>query len=298
MERNSGGRLRSPIAWLGGKGRMVTKLLPLIPPHKIYVEPFGGGASLLVAREPSAVEVYNDLNSGLVNFFRVLRNKKQFEKFHRLAALTPFSREEHDLCKATWAGEKDPVERAHRFFVVARMSFGGIFDNSWGYTVHSSSRGMAGAVGRWLGAVERLPEVSTRLLRVQVEHADAFEVIERYDTPETFFYLDPPYVLSTRKSGGYEHELDDSQHRRLVELLLRVEGKVLLSGYSNRLYTELEARGWGRRDFETVCSASGRTRLNGLLGTGAAKAKQQRVETVWFNYEVAEAGVKDMGLAP
>lgn len=277
---------------------MVSKLLPLIPPHRIYVEPFGGGASMLVAREPSAVEVYNDRDSGLVNFFRVLRNKKQFEEFRRLASLTPFSREEHDLCKATWAQAKDPVERAHDFFVVARMSFGGIFNNSWGHTVASSSRGMSEATAAWLGAIERLPEVSARLLRVQIEHADAVEVIERYDTPETFFYLDPPYVLSTRTKVGYTHEMDDAQHRRLVERLLRVEGKVLLSGYANGLYSELEARGWGRRDFEAICYASGRTRLNGLKGTGAAKLKQQRVESVWFNYEVGEAGAKDMGLAP
>jgi DNA adenine methylase len=292
---DKGRRLRSPIAWLGGKGRMVTKLLPLVPQHTIYVEPFGGGASMLLAREPSAVEVYNDLNSGLVNFFRVLRNKKQYEEFHRLASLTPFAREEHDLCKATWAEAKDPVQRAHRFFVVARMSFGGIFANTWGHTVYSSSRGMAGSVARYLSAVEHLPEVSTRLLRVQVEHGDAVAVIERYDTPETFFYLDPPYVLSTRKSGGYEHEMDDGAHLRLVELLLRVKGKVLLSGYPSPLYSKLERRGWQTRRWEAICSASGRTRVNGLLGTGAAKQKQQRVEAVWFNYEPEG---QDMGLAP
>lgn len=288
-------RLRSPIAWLGGKGRMVTKLLPLVPQHRIYVEPFGGGGSMLLAREPSAVEVYNDLNSGLVNFFQVLRNKKQFREFHRLASLTPFSREEHDLCNATWHSTDDPVERAHRFFVVARSSFGGMFGKSWGFGVTNSSRGMAGEVARWLRAVELLPEVSARLLRVQVEHGDALAVIERYDTPATFFYLDPPYVLSTRKSGGYEHEMDDEQHFRLVELLLRVKGKVLLSGYPSLLYAKLEEQGWQSRRWDAICSASGRTRLNGMLGLGSAKLKQQRVEVVWFNYEPEG---QDMGLAP
>lgn len=273
---------------------MVTKLLPLIPQHGIYVEPFGGGASMLLAREPSAVEVYNDLNSGLVNFFRVLRNKKQFDEFHRLASLTPFSREEHDLFNSTWASTTDPVERAHQFFVVARSSFGGIFGNTWGHTVASSSRGMAGSVARYLGAVEKLPEVSTRLLRVQVEHGNALNVIERYDTPETFFYLDPPYALSTRKSGGYEHEMEDAQHRQLVELLLTVKGKVLLSGYPTPLYAKLEESGWHTQRWQAICSASGRTRLNGLMGAGKAKLKQQRIEAVWFNYETGQ----DMGLAP
>jgi DNA adenine methylase len=283
-----GRRLRSPINWIGSKGRMVAKLLPYIPAHRIYVELFGGGASMLVARDPSDVEVYNDLNSGLVNFFRVLRDQKQFKQFHRLAQLTPYAREEFDLCKQTWREVSDPVERAHRWFVVARMSFGGNF-HSWGYGVTGSCRGMASQVSRYLGAVENLPEISARLLQVQVENKDAFDLIACYDSPDTFFYLDPPYVPSTRKSGGYEHELTDESHRRLVKVLQGIEGKAMLSGYANPIYAELERAGWQRRDWETLCSLSGRTRLNGLRGAGAAKLSQKRVESIWFNYEVKEA---------
>lgn len=106
---------------------MVAKLLPLIPPHKIYVEVFGGGASLLFAKEPSPVEVYNDLDSGLVNFFRVLRDPGKFEKFYRKVCFTPYSREEYCFCRDTWGECKDDVERAYRWFVVARMSFSGKF---------------------------------------------------------------------------------------------------------------------------------------------------------------------------
>lgn len=280
---------------MGGKSRMLKKLLPLIPPHKIYVEPFGGGASMLLARGPSAVEVYNDLDSGLVNFFRVLRNKKQFRQFLRLAQLTPYAREEHDLCKRHWSEIEDPVERAHAFFVVARMSFGGIFGGSWGFTVNGSNRGMAGQVANFLGAVERLPEVSERLKRVLVEHKDALQVIDTFDGPETFFFLDPPYVLSTRKGGGYEHEMDDAAHRRLVERLLKVEGKVLLSGYASPLYAELERRGWWRLNFEAVCHAAGHTRKTGIRGEGAGRRMQRRVETVWFNYST---GGGELALEP
>jgi DNA adenine methylase len=274
---------------------MLKKLLPLIPPHRIYVEPFGGGASMLLARSPSAVEVYNDLNSGLVNLFRVLRNKKQFAEFLRLAQLTPYAREEHDLCKRNCWEAADPVERAHAFFVVARMSFGGIFDNGWGYAVNASNRGMASQVSNFLSAVERLPEVAERLKRVQVEHTDALKVIDTYDGPETFFFLDPPYVLSTRKNGGYDHEMSDDAHARLVERLLRIEGKVLLSGYASPLYEELERRGWWRLNFEAVCHAAGRTRKTGILGEGAGRRMQPRVETVWFNYST---GGGELALEP
>jgi DNA adenine methylase len=275
---------------------MVSKLLPYVPDHRIYVELFGGGASMLIAREPSPIEVYNDLNSGLVNFFRVLRDGKQFKQFKRLAALTPYAREEFDLCKSSWREVSDPIEQAHRWFVVARMSFGGNF-HSWGYGVTGSARGMASQVSRWLGAIEMLPEVSARMLRVQIENKDAFDLIECYDDPDTFFYLDPPYVLSTRKGGGYEHELSDASHRRLVDVLKSIKGKAMLSGYSNPIYAELERAGWQRRDWETICSLSGRTRLNGLMGEGAVKQKQKRIESIWFNYEVKNEN-QELALAP
>jgi DNA adenine methylase len=292
--RQKSQRLRSPIVWFGGKGMMVAKLLPLIPPHRIYVEAFGGGASLLIAREPSEIEVYNDLNSGLVNFFRVLRDVKKFGTFERKANLMPYSREEFDHCKQTWATEQDAIERAFRWFVIARMSFGGIFGSSWSFGLTGSARGMASHVSRWLGAVEKLPEVSARLLRVQIEHKNALDLIRCYDTPETFFYLDPPYVLSSRKCGGYEHEMSDADHQQLVGLLLDVKGKVLLSGYATPLHEELERAGWQRKDWQVTCHVSGKTRATRGLSAEAKK----RVESVWFNYPLPEEKEKELALAP
>lgn len=275
-------RIRSPICWFGGKGGMIAKLLPLIPPHQIYVEVFGGGGSLLCAKEPSSVEVYNDINSGLVNLFRVLRDPKRFEKFERLAYLTTFSREEfRDAARGL--GGRGSVEKAWRFFVTARQSFAGTM-GSWGYGRTSTARGMAGQCSRWISAIEGLPDLHSRLMRVQVEHDDWRKLLGRYDTPETFFYLDPPYLLSTRKSGGYEHELTTDDHRDLVEYCSKLQGKVLLSGYPNPEYKPLEGWGWKTRQWETVCHAAGRTRGTGLLGAGSAKARQSRIEAVWMNY--------------
>lgn len=96
----------SPITWFGGKGMMASKILPYFPEHHTYAEPFGGGASMLFAKPPSPVEVYNDMDSGLVNFFRVLRDPEAFERFHHLAALTPYSREEYCHCRSTWESAK------------------------------------------------------------------------------------------------------------------------------------------------------------------------------------------------
>jgi DNA adenine methylase len=268
---------------------MVKKLIPLVPKHRIYVEVFGGGASLLLAKEPSLVEVYNDLDAGLVNMFRVIRDPDLFTEFHRRVQLIPYSRGEFYRYRELWRsgrGLDDPVENAVAFFVLARQNFGGRFGNSWGVAVTQSSRGMASEVSSWLSAIDLLPEVAERFLRVQIECLDWRRLLPIYDTEETFFYLDPPYLPSTRKSGQYTHELTDSDHEDLVDALLDLKGKALLSGYANTLYTKLEAAGWRRRDFATVCFATGRTRASGIRGPGSATAKVPRTETIWANYDL------------
>jgi DNA adenine methylase len=272
---------------------MVKKLLPLVPKHRIYVEVFGGGASLLLSKEPSLVEVYNDLDAGLVNLFRVIRDPDLFAEFHRRVQLIPYSRGEFNRYRELWSGGQapaDPVENAVAFFVIARQSFGGCFGISWSMAVSASSRGMASTVSSWLSAIDLLPEVAERFLRVQIECLDWRRLLPIYDTAETFFYLDPPYLPYTRKDGQYTHEMSESDHEDLVDALLDLKGKALLSGYANPLYTKLEAAGWRRRDFATVCFAAGRTRAIGIRGPGSATAKAPRTETVWANYDLPPGG--------
>jgi len=278
--------MRSPIRWFGSKGNMTAKLLPLFPlSHHTYVEPFGGGASMLFVKPPSPVEVYNDLDSGLVNFFRVLRDPDKFEQFYRKAALTPYAREEFNFCRKTWADCEDDVERAYRFFVTARMSFGGkLIGASFGSVVTTSRRGMAGMCSAWLSAIDQLPQISERLLRVQIEHQDWRVILERYDTDQTLFYLDPPYIHSTRRGGKYAHEMTDEDHIELVERLLNIKGMAILSGYASEIYRPLEDAGWMRKDWQTVCYATVGTRGSGLQGKGSALKKQPRTETAWVSH--------------
>ena len=268
---------------------MTKKLIPLVPKHRIYVEVFGGVASLLLAKEPSLVEVYNDIDAGLVNLFRVIRDPDLFTEFHRRVQLIPYSRGEFNRYRELWwsgRGLDDPVENAVAFFVLARQNFRGLFGDSWGMSVSSSSRGMASTVSSWLSAIDLLPAVAERFLRVQIECLDWRRILPLYDTEETFFYLDPPYLAATRKGGQYTHELTESDHEDLVDALLDLKGKALLSGYANPLYAKLEAAGWRRRDFATSCHAVGRTRAIGIRGPGSATAKAPRTETVWANYDL------------
>ena len=273
---------------------MVSTLLPLIPKHRIYVEAFGGAGALLFAKPRSAVEVYNDIDSGLVNLYRVLRDPESFQQLYKKAVLTPYSREEFYTMRETWSQTEDPVERAYRYYVVARMSFAGIFGNSWALWVAQSSRGISGATRSYLSALERLPEIHQRLSVVQIEHLDFRRIFQIYDSPETFFYLDPPYVPETRRAGEYAHEMSLEDHRELVGILLKIQGRALLSGYQHEVYGPLEEAGWARVDMITNCSVVGRTRATGLQGRGSLIHKQRRTESLWFNYAPPVAALRKL----
>lgn len=260
------------FGWYGGKFSHLKFLLPLLPQTKHYCEPFGGSAAVLLNREPSPVETYNDIDSELVNFFRVLRNQK--DELVEKIGLTPFSKEE--LAKA--AGEPEDeiseLERARRFFVCARQVRTGLAQTAsvgrWAHCRLTSRAGMAGAVSRWLGSVDGLSEIAQRLLRVQIENAPAVEVIERYDSEQTLFYCDPPYVHEARgDSNAYAFEMTDEEHRELAEALHNVDGLVALSGYHCDLMNELYG------DWTTV-----------EYTKNAHSVKQKRTEVLWVNYPV------------
>lgn len=278
-------RTRAPFRWYGGKGNMVAKLRPLIPPHRTYVEPFCGAASMLFAKDPVEVETINDLDSGVAGFFRVLRD--QPDEFMRLARLSEYGRELWRDCMATWQDETDPVRRAWKWWYVAATSFSGQWGSSLSTVVTSSRRGMANTCSTLQSRVEDvLPVCIERLRHVQIENMDALTVIDRYCTDDGFCYCDPPYVGETRNMRGsaYRHEaMDEEFHAALVNALLSAPGAVLLSGYAHEVYDPLILAGWERIDWQTSCHAAGRTRATGIQGAGSATAKQARVESVWLN---------------
>ncbi len=271
-------RLRSPIPWLGGKSRMVSKIAPLLPQCGIYVEPFGGAASMLLAREPSSVEVYNDVDGRLVNFFRVVRDPAKARELRRMLKLTPFSRGEFHASVDLQAGEG--VKAAHAFFIRAKQSFAGE-TSTWGFA-KTSTRGMSQRTSAWLGGIELLPLLTDRIMRVQIEQVGWEACMKNFDTPETLFYCDPPYFPGARKNGQYKHELTEDDHERFLCVVRELKGAVAISGYMCPPYKEA-LKGWGLSTWKVSCNAAGRTRGSGLLGKGAAKRKVPRVEHLWRN---------------
>jgi DNA adenine methylase len=180
-------KLNPATAWHGGKSRFTSKIIALFPPHQTFIDVFGGSGAVLLAKQPSPVEVYNDIDAGLANLFRVLRDSRLSRRLQKACEHTLYSRAEFELAKEP---VDDPVEKARRFLVRTRMSWGALGDR-WSYSVTASNGGMASVVKVWQAVVERLAQVHQRLLRVQIEQADWREILNRYDGPGSLLYFGP-----------------------------------------------------------------------------------------------------------
>jgi len=262
------------FGWYGGKYSHLDWLLPLLPQCHHYCEPFGGSAAILLNRPPSPVETYNDLDADVVNFFRVLREEKK--KLIEAIGLTPFSREE--FAKAC---QLDPnlssFEQARRFYVRARQVRTGLAQTAtigrWANCKNTTRNGMSGVISRWLGGIEDLAFIAERLLRVQIENRPAIDVIRLYDSKETLFYCDPPYVHVTRgDTKSYGYEMNDDEHRQLADVLCSVKGLVAISNYQCNLMDELYP------------SPKWKKHLSPLKTIHSTKDKRQ--EILWVNYDI------------
>jgi len=194
----------------------------------------------LLEKAPSRVEVYNDLDRELVNFFAVLRDSKLFARLRESVEHTPYARAEFELAKQK---SDDPVEAARRFIVRSRQSFAGK-GGEWSYSVKGSHGGMASSVQRWSQGIASLPAVHDRFRDVQIECDDWYAVMSRYDSPETLYFLDPPYIPDTRVSGKYPYELTQNDHHEIVARLLGFRRMIVLCGYEHKAYKPLEQAGW------------------------------------------------------
>jgi DNA adenine methylase len=274
-----------PLKWHGGKHYLARRIVGLMPPHLHYVEPFAGGLAVLLARDPDdrrlwlsatsdqrgVSEVANDLHGRLTNFWRVLQGEDTFARFRRAVAAVPLSRPEWGEAHRHTAGP-DPVADAVAFFVDCRQSRSGLMTGFTPLTRGRTRRGMNGNVSEWLSAVDGLPEVHARLRRVAVENLPALELIPREDSPATLFYCDPPYLHETRSAtGAYAHEMSEADHRALLDVLRRCQGKVMLSGYPSRLYDEALAS-WSRHTFDLPNNAAG------------GRRKGRETEVLWCNF--------------
>lgn len=293
---------RPILRYHGGKWKLGEWIISHFPPHRVYVEPYGGAASVLIQKDRSYAEVYNDLDGEIVNLFRVVRDKGM--ELKRMLALTPFAREEY---QSAWTMTDDPMERARRTVIRAFMGFGsaaatmqrrsgnkggtpgtGFRSNSnrsgttpahdWqhfsgtgfrSYTGESDGRRNRHTLpsGDWATYGAALDPIIERLRGVVIENKDALEVMATHDGEQTVHYVDPPYLPETRDKGtDYRHEMSEDDHRKLAEFLKTLKGAVILSGYACELYDSELFASWQRKQIAT-------------LADGARK----RTEVLWMN---------------
>lgn len=272
---------RPALRYHGAKWRLAPWILEHFPPlaaYDVYVEPFGGSAAVLLRKERSPIEVFNDLDDDVVNFFSVLRDCP--EALIQAIELTPFARREWERAGGATA---DPVESARRFYL---RSYGGIagptakWRTGWRrqkkLSLRADGTGAMTSAARVFAKTSHLHTVAARLRGVFIEAVDALDLIRDYDGKRALFYVDPPYPAAVRKAWAttaYQHELSDDDHRELAAVLNACSGMVILSGYDCDLYRELfSSPAW--------VTVSRPARTNG---------KGSAVESLWLNRPAQEA---------
>ena len=272
---------RPVLRYHGGKWKLAPWIISHFPSHRVYVEPFGGAASVLLRKTRSYAEVYNDLDGETVNVFRVLQSPRSAEALTRLLALTPFARAEFELA---YQPATSRVERARRTIIRSFMGFGSAAATGAATGFRScSNRSGTTPAHDWANFSPCVAAFTERLQGVVIENRDAAECMAQHDGPDTLHYVDPPYVFETRSKGTpyckkhqYRHEMTDEEHQSLAEAMKGLAGYVVVSGYRCELYDDLY-RGWKRID-----------------RSAHADGARDRVESLWLNERASAQTTLDL----
>jgi DNA adenine methylase len=272
-------RERPAVRWHGGKWKIAKWILEHFPRHDTYVESFGGGASILLRKPRAKAELYNDLDETMVQVFRVLRDPDQAAELIRLLELTPFARGEFE--DAYEPCQDDPIEAVRRTLVRSYMGYGsdgtnGVYRTGFRRTITGKKKFPALEWATFPASLRRTVE---RLQGVVIESTDAFKLIPTMDDAGTLHYIDPPYLPETRSAGNrrrgagyhvYKHDLETSDHVRLLNLVKDLDGMVVLSGYPSELYAD-SLTGWHAESRDAYADG-GRPRTEMIWLNPAAQA--------------------------
>lgn len=282
---------RPVLRWHGGKWKLAPWIIAHLPPHRVYVEPFGGAASVLLRKSRSYAEVYNDLDDDVVGLFRVLRDEGAAARLVSSLELTPFGRVEF---LAAYETTDDPVEAARRLIIRSFMGHGSDA-HTWltGFRANSNKSGTTPAHD-WVNLPPALRLAISRLQGVIIEHRPALDVMKQHDAADTLHYLDPPYLHETRSQrarrspGGirvYRHEMSDTEHAELLAAIAQLAGMVVLSGYPSPLYDDA-LPGWRRVEASALADGA-RPRTEVLWINPAAAARLEAPARTLFCSEAA-----------
>ena len=274
--------MKPPISYYGGKQRMASRIVPLIPRHTVYIEPFCGSATILFAKPWPDVsnnnhyrEVINDTDGRLINFFVQLRDNS--DELCEKIALTLYSEQGYMEALRDGLDCDDLIEAARRYYVNIQQSFSNKLDGGWGRNIFSRNQSAT-----WANKASTLPEYVDRMRSVVICNTDAINCIKQWDSPQTFIYCDPPYPGTD--CGSYKgYSIDD--FRVLVDTLNQCQGSFLLSNYDQ---PEVEIpTDWERFEFSSHCSSSGKGRIGSdrsRKATAEELGNRKRTEVVWRRF--------------
>ena len=260
--------MKTPISYYGGKQKLASTILKLIPSHNLYCEPFIGGAAIFFAKQPSPIEVINDVNRELINFYRTVQN--DFVGLEAEIRISLHSRDLHRKANVIYSNPDmfSEIKRAWAVWVMATQSFASMLDGSWGYDRSKNSTTLKVSNKR----ASFTEEYAIRLQNVQIECTDALRIIESRDSKDAFFYCDPPYYNSD--CGHYDgYSIDDFE--TLLKLLSRIKGKFLLSSYPSPVLRDYAGRkGWFQHKIEQTVS----------IAANNPKPRKTKTEVLTANY--------------
>jgi len=262
--------LRAPFPYPGGKYKSLKYILNVLPYRKRYIEVFGGSGAVILAREPSKLDVYNDINSGVVAFYRCLQTERDTERLITRLQNTVYAREEFVWCHNTWDYDlSDNVEVAARWFYMIKTSFASL-GRHFGRNLHKTTS------GKLSSPLSLLPDLHQRFQSIIIEHLDWTECITDYDYTDSVFYLDPPYLNTDKKV--YKNTFTRTSHERLLETVFKSNGFFAISSYRNDLY---ESYDWNEViSWEVYCSMAPGAPRRGNGSTTVAQRKH--VEEVLY----------------
>jgi len=265
--------MKTPLSYYGGKQQLAARILGMIPEHRIYCEPFCGGAAVFFAKPPSKVEIINDANGEIINFYETLQ--RDFPALEREIEISLHSRAQHRKAQVIYEnpGMFDRVKRAWAVWMLANGSYGCKLDGTFGYDrTGTASKKLAGKRAAFTA------DYAIRLQGAQIESCDALRIIGSRDTPETFFYLDPPYVGTDQGHyDGYTQEDFDM----LLGRLEGIQGKFLLSSFRNASLAEHASRcGWHAAEI----------RMASPMTHGQGRAPRGKAEVFTANYPISLEG--------
>jgi DNA adenine methylase len=265
-------KINTPFGYFGSKNKIALQLCENLPPHNCWVEAFCGSAALTLRKNPAPIEIINDADDEIINFFEQLRNNHT--KLLKFIEFTPYAEHELKMARENKQGISK-IERARRFLVQSMMAINGVFGKAQGgfsYSDSYSRNGHDARVNRWKNLPERLKPIIERLKSVRVENKDARKLLKRYlNRPATLVYLDPPYLAD--RSNGYRKEANNEKfHSELLKLAIKGKCMIFLSAYENELYNSLltKKKGWKKKTIKTTTKDS----------TGKS---HNRTEVLWMN---------------